>query len=63
MTKFKAGDKVKVIDANEDGKNFIGKIGRVIPPQGSGYEVDLVFVKVEGYPMKGFLEHQLERLE
>jgi hypothetical protein len=63
MTKFKDGDKVKVIDAPEDKQHLVGKIGRVRPPQGFDYDQDLVFVSFDGGVRDGFAEHQLEKVE
>ena len=63
MTKFKDGDKVKVIDAPEDKHHLVGKIGRVRPPQGFDYDQDLVFVSFDGGIRDGFAEHQLEKVE
>jgi hypothetical protein len=63
MTKFKDGDKVKVIDAPEDKQHLVGKIGRVRPPQGFDYDQDLVFVSFDGGIRDGFAEHQLEKVE
>jgi hypothetical protein len=63
MTKFKDGDRVKVIDAPEDKRHLVGKIGRAQQPQGFGYDEDLVFVSFDGGVGDGFAEHQLEKVD
>ena len=63
MTKFKDGDRVKIVNAPEHGKHHIGKIGIAKTPGGHGYENDDVNVWVDGGEIGYFKEHQLERAD
>jgi hypothetical protein len=63
MTKFKDGDKVRIIDVAESDRHLLGKTGRAQQPQGFAYRDDDMFVWFDGGGFKSFPEHQLEKVE
>jgi hypothetical protein len=60
MRNFSDGDRVKVIDAAENGKHLIGKTGTAKQPQGQGYDYDDVIVWFNGGESGYFKEYQLQ---
>jgi hypothetical protein len=61
MTKFKKGDKVRVIDTPENAKHRLGQTGIAKQPQGFGYADDDVMVWFDRGGRGAFKEHQLEK--
>ena len=60
MTKFKDGDKVRVVDTPENEKHRIGQTGITQEPKGFGYADDDVIVRFKEGGMGRFKEDHLE---
>lgn len=59
MKKFKAGDKVKIIDCPK--KEYIGCLGTLTPVFGFDHEEDDVFVTLDNGEWIMVKEHQVEK--
>jgi hypothetical protein len=58
MRRFKEGDNVKIIEMPDNGKQYINRLGMVIPPGGT-YEDDDVYVKLHDEDIVLVKENQL----
>ena len=66
MKKFKEGDKVEVIEINENddkARPYLHRLGSVQGPKGFDYEDDDVMVWFGRGDSAMFKEHQLEKLQ
>jgi hypothetical protein len=61
MRQFREGDKVKIIEMPNTGKQYINQIGTVIPPGGT-YKDDDVYVKLKDENIILVKENQLTLL-